>query len=307
MGKRRPYERLSVLGSSAFSVLLLSLSAVGVCAPAQPVPEPHSMQPGRDVMWIPTSRGLTDRMLGMAQVGSHDFVVDLGSGDGVLVIAAARRGAEALGIEYDAGLVARSRRLVAKAGVQACASFVQVDIFETDFSRASVIAMYLNGHLNLRLRPKLFALNPGTRIVSNSFGLGEWQADDSATFISFKSLFAPLLEKMKRILPALPFELPKDHCFFYCTAYLWIVPAKVDGRWQMMQGELVLKQSFQMVGGELASAGNSAPVTNERLRGDEIVFTAGDAVQSGRVGAGRMDGTVTRRGATARCSAEFRG
>lgn len=167
--------------------------------------------------------------------------------------------------------------------------------------------MYLTEQVNLRLRPKLLALRPGTRIVSNSFGLGEWRADDSTTAISFKSLIAPLAEKMRRILFDLPFEQPKDHCFLYCTAYLWIVPAKVDGRWQMTEGELVLKQRFQMVGGELASARISTPITNGRLRGDEIVFTAGDAVYSGRVSAGRMEGNVKRRGSTARWSARFRG
>ena len=305
----RPGEacRGALAPKRAFCVLMLSLSVAGVCAPTQPALEPHPAQPGKDVMWIATSEGLTDRMLDMARVGNRDFVVDLGSGDGVLVIAAAKRGADALGIEYDPRLVDLSRRLAAKAGVAARASFVQADIFETDFSRASVIAMYLTERLNLRLRPKLLELNPGTRIVSNTFGLGEWQADDSATVISFKSLIAPLAEKIRRILYELPFEQPKDHCFLYCTAYLWIVPAKVDGRWQMTQGELVLKQSFQMVGGELASARNSTPITNGRLRGDEIVFTVGDAVYSGRVSAGRMEGNVTRRGTTARWNAKFRG
>lgn len=299
--------RSALAPKRTLSVLLLSLSAASLCAAAQPALEPHPTQRGKDVMWIATSEGLTDRMLDMARVGNRDYVVDLGSGDGVLVIAAAKRGANALGIEYDAGLVALSRRLAAEAGIAARASFVQADIFETDFSRATVVTMYLPENLTLRLRPRLLELKPGTRIVSNTFGLGEWQADDSTTAISFKSLIVPLVEKIRRTLFDLPFEQPKDHCFFYCTAYLWLVPAKVDGRWQMTQGELVLKQSFQMVGGELASARNSTPITNGRLRGDEIVFTVGDAVYSGRVSAGRMEGNVTRRGATARWSAMFRG
>jgi hypothetical protein len=286
---------------------LFSLSAAAQCAPAQPALEPHPTQPGKDVMWIATSEGLTERMLDMARVGDRDFVVDLGSGDGVLVIAAAKRGADALGIEYDAGLVALSRRLAAEAGVAARASFVQADIFETDFSRATVVTMYLPEHLTLRLRPKLLDLKPGTRIVSNTYRLGEWQADDSTTAISFKSLIMPLVEKIRRTLFDLPFEQPKDHCFFYCTAYLWIVPAKVDGRWQTTQGELVLKQSFQTVGGALASARDSTPITNGRLRGDEIIFNVGDAAYSGRVSAGRMEGNVTQRGTTTRWSAKFQG
>ena len=288
------------------SVLLLSLSAAALCAPAQPALEPHPTQPGKDVMWIATSEGLTERMLDIARVGDRDFVVDLGSGDGVLVIAAAKRGAEALGIEYDAGLIALSRRLAAEAGVAARAKFVQADIFVADFSRATVVTMYLPEHLTLRLRPKLLELKPGTRIVSNTYLLGEWQADDSTTAISFKSLIVPLVEKIRRTLFDLPFEQPKDHCFFYCTAYLWHVPAKVGGRWQTTHGDLVLNQSFQIVSGSLANARDTTPITNGRLRGDEIAFKVGDAAYSGRVSGGRMEGTVTQRGVATRWSAELR-
>ena len=170
--------------------------------------------------------------------------------------------------------------------VRARTSFVKGDIFEQDLSAASVLTMYLTEAINARLRPKLLALKPGTRIVSNSFQFGDWQADDSVTAISFKSLLAPFLENNK------------DHCFFLCTAYLWILPARVEGRWRIAGGELVLRQSFQMVSGVVTVGGKSVPVTNSRLRDSALSFTAGDTAYAGQVGAGRIDGTARRNGVT---------
>lgn len=264
--------------------LVFLAGVAGALAQTQPGAEPRAGQRGKDVMWIATADALAERMLDLAGVTDKDYVIDLGSGDGVLVIAAAKRGARAHGIEYDQGLYELSRRLAAEAGVAARTSFVKGDIFENDLSSASVITMYLTEAINLRLRPKLLELKPGTRIVSNSFRLGEWQADDSATAISFKALLAPFLENTK------------DHCFFFCTAYLWIVPAKVEGRWRIAGGELVLRQSFQTVSGAVTMDGKSVPVANGRLRGDAISFTAGDTVFEGRVGVGRIDGTARRNG-----------
>ena len=265
--------------------LLFLAGAAGALAQTRPGAEPQAGQRGKDVMWMATADALAERMLDLAGVTAKDYVIDLGSGDGVLVIAAAKRGARALGIENDQGLYELSRRLAAEAGVAARASFIKGDIFESDLAAASVITMYLTEGVNLRLRPKLLALKPGTRIVSNSFHLGEWRADDSATAISFKALLAPLF-----------LENPKDHCFFFCTAHLWTVPAKVEGRWRTPGGELVLRQDFQMVSGVVTTGGKSVRVANGRLRGDAISFTAGDATYAGQVSLGRIDGTARRNG-----------
>ena len=264
---------------------LLFAGVSGITAQTPPGAEPRAGQRGKDVMWMATADALAARMLDLAAVSSKDYVIDLGSGDGVLVIAAAKRGARAHGIEYDRGLYELSVRLAAEAGVAARTSFVHGDIFDSDLSAASVITAYLTESVNQRLRPRLLALKPGTRIVTNSFGFGEWQADDSATAVSLKGLLAPFIDR------------PKDHCFFLCTAYLWIVPANVEGSWRTGGGELVLRQRFQMLGGTLTAAGKSAPVLDGRLRGDAISFTAGDAAYAGKVAAGRIDGTVRRNGA----------
>jgi len=268
---------------AALPPVFLALVA-GAMAQTAPGAEPHPGQRGKDVMWMATADALAERMLDLAAVTDKDYVIDLGSGDGVLVIAAAKRGARAHGIEYDQGLYELSRRLAAEAGVAGRASFAHGDIFESDLSAASVITAYLTESINLRLRPRLLALKPGTRIVTNSFGFGEWQADDSATAISLKALLAPFIEQ------------PKDHCFFLCTAYLWIVPANVEGRWRMGGGELELRQSFQRVSGVVAAQGRSVPVADGRLRGDALSFTAGDTAYAGRVSAGRIDGTARRNG-----------
>ena len=272
-----------VFKSAALPLVLLAGIALAM-AQTPAGAEPQAGQRGKDVMWMATADALAERMLDLAAVTGRDYVIDLGSGDGVLVIAAARRGARAHGIEYDRGLYEISRRLAAEAGVAERTSFVHGDIFESDLAAASVITMYLSESVNLRLRPKLLALKPGTRIVTNSFGFGEWQADDSATAISLKALIAPFLASAK------------DHCFFFCTAFLWIVPAKVEGRWRMAGGELDLRQSFQMVSGVVKTEGKSAPLANGRLRGEALSFTAGETAYAGRVGAGRIDGTARRNG-----------
>jgi SAM-dependent methyltransferase len=204
-------------------------------------------------------------MLNIAHVTAQDYIIDLGSGDGRTVITAAKRGARALGIEYNPDMVELSKRNAAKEGVGDKAVFEKADLFETDFSRATVITMFLLPDINLRLRPKLLDLKPGTRIVSNTFSMDTWQADDSATVTD---------------------------CESYCTALLWIVPAKVEGMWRLPQGELTLKQEFQMVSGSLAAGGRTVPITDGRLRGDEISFTAGTAKYTGRVRGNGIEGTV---------------
>ena len=249
--------------------LCLSVIAATVFAQAQPAKEPFQPQvgqEGKDVIWVPTPQALVDKMLDMAKVTPKDYVIDLGSGDGRTVITAAKRGARALGIEYNPDMVELSKRNAAKEGVSDKANFVKADLFESDFTQATAITMFLLPEINLRLRPKILDLKPGTRIVSNSFTMGEWKADEEAT-------------------------VDKD-CISYCTALLWIVPAKAGGAWQLPQGELTLKQEFQMLSGMLKSGSNTTPITNGRLLGDQITFSTGSAEYTGRVSGNAMEGSV---------------
>jgi SAM-dependent methyltransferase len=233
---------------------------------AQPTKEyqPSVGQEGKDVIWVPTPQALVDKMLDMAKVTPKDYVIDLGSGDGRTVIAAAKRGAKTLGIEYNPDMVELSKRHAAKEKVTDKASFVKADLFESDLSQATVITMFLLPDINLKLRPKILNLKPGTRIVSNTFTMGDWAADDQVNV--------------------------KDDCASYCVAYLWIVPAKVEGTWQMPQGELTLKQTYQMLAGTLKSGSVVAPVTNGKLNGDQITFTAGETEYNGRVVGNTIEG-----------------
>jgi len=202
-------------------------------------------------------------MLDMARVTSQDYVIDLGSGDGITVLSAAKRGAMALGIEYNPDLVELSKRKAEAEGLTGRASFVKADIFESDFSRATVVTMFLLPDLNLRLRPILLDLKPGTRIVSNTWDMEDWESDDKVT--------------------------SGDECQSWCTALLWIVPAQVQGAWQMPQGELRLGQYFQKIAGTLGST----PISEGRLRGNVITFRFGGAQYTGVVDGNEMRGTVT--------------
>lgn len=257
--------------STRYSLLPLCLAFITACSFAQAQSakdeyQPHVGQEGKDVIWVPTPQALVDKMLDMAKVTPNDYVIDLGSGDGRTVITAAKRGARALGIEYNPDMVELSKRNAAKAGVSDKANFVKADLFESDFSQAQVITMFLLPDINLKLRPKILDLKPGTRIVSNSFTMGEWKADETATV--------------------------SEGCNSYCTAYLWIVPAKVGGRWQLPEGELTLKQSFQMISGTLKSGSGTAQITGGKLNGDRISFSAGGAQYSGRVNGDTIEGAV---------------
>ena len=222
--------------------------------------EPQSGQAGKDVVWVPTPQVLVDKMLDMAKVTPQDFVMDLGSGDGRTVITAAKRGARAMGVEYNPDMVELSKKNAAEAGVAERAQFVKADLFETDFSKASVITLFLLPQINLKLRPKILDLRPGTRIVSNSFTMDDWEADQT--------------------------EQVTEGCTSWCTALLWIVPAKVEGTWTTSNGDLVLKQRFQMVDGTLAGK----PITEGRLKGDEFTFTAGGTQYTGKVSGNQIQG-----------------
>ena len=292
------------------ATLLLSLAAAGIGAQSQLAPKeftPKINQEGKDVVWVPTPPALVEKMLDLAKVAPHDYVIDLGSGDGRIVIAAAKRGARALGIEFNSELVELSKRNAEKEGVGGKAGFVTADIFERDFSQATVITIYLLPNLNDRLRPKILALKPGTRIVSNSFQMSEWQADDTGKVVSIKSFFAPALRQIEAFIPTPVRDYFTDYCTFFCTTYLWIVPAKVAGVWQWPQGELKLGQKFQVLEGALKLGERGAPMTNLRLHGDQISFGAGGAEYKGRVSGGNIEGSVKAAGKIVGWSATRRG
>jgi precorrin-6B methylase 2 len=221
--------------------------------------EPTSGQEGKDVVWVPTPQALVDRMLDMAKVTPRDFVMDLGSGDGRTVITAAKRGAKAVGIEYNPDMVTLSQKNAEKEGVSQRATFMKADLFETDFSKATVITMFLLPDINVKLRPRILRLKPGTRVVSNTFTMADWQADETVNLSEAEGCTAS-----------------------WCTALLWIVPARVAGSYAIADGQLVLKQEFQMLSGTLRTA--NGPVTVEgRVRGEDVSFKAGGKEYRGRM------------------------
>ena len=244
-------------------VLIASTSTLAQ-APQKPYQPVHG-QAGKDVMWIPTPDTMVGKMLDLAKVTARDYVVDLGSGDGRNVIAAAKRGARALGIEYNPELVELSRRAASSAGVAGIATFVQGDMFETDISQATVMILFLITDNLRRLTPRFLDLRPGTRIVSNTFDIPGWSAEETQ-------------------------EL--SDCLVWCSAYLYIVPARLAGTWRLAQGELTLEQDFQMLSGTLTTGGQSLPIENGLLRGNEIRFTAGGVSYAGRVNGDSMKGHV---------------
>jgi Methyltransferase domain len=242
---KRMFATLSV-------VLLATVASAQTQAPAKPY-QPEVGQPGKDVVWVPTPQVLVDKMLDMAKVTPQDFLMDLGSGDGRTVITAARRGVQAMGVEYNPDMVELSKAAAAKAGVGDRATFVQADLFKTDLSKATVITMFLLPSINLQLRPTLLNMKPGTRVVSNTFDMGDWQPDETAA-------------------------LSGPDCTSWCNALLWIVPAKVQGSWKTPQGTLTLTQTFQNISGTLGST----PIKG-KITGDQISFAAGSTQYSGRV------------------------
>jgi precorrin-6B methylase 2 len=240
---------------------LASAAAHAQTATTQKPFEPEVGQPGKDVVWVPTPQALVDKMLDMAKATPKDFVMDLGSGDGRTVITAARRGIRAMGIEYNPDMVELSKKNAAAAGVSDKATFTKADLFETDFSKADVITMFLLPTINMKLRPTILNLKPGTRVVSNSFNMEDWQPDETANVT--------------------------EGCSSWCTAYLWIVPAKVAGTWSTKQGDLTLKQDFQMLSGTLGTT----PISEGKMNGSEITFTAAGATYTGKVSGNTMTGT----------------
>ena len=225
---------------------------------------PEVGQAGKDVVWVPTPPELVEKMLDLAGVTPRDFVMDLGSGDGRNIIAAAKRGARAVGVEFNPDMVGLSNRLAKEAGVADKAQFVQGDMYVADISKANVLALFLLPSNMLILRPKFLDLQPGSRIVSNTFTIQDWTADEQVTI---------------------------DDCSAWCTALLYIVPAKVAGTWKTAEGELTLKQDFQMLSGTLTRAGGQQIPVTGRLRGTEITLQAQQQEMKGRVNGNAIEGT----------------
>jgi SAM-dependent methyltransferase len=246
---------MTAADSQRWRGLVLALAIAPVLGLAQAPTGKEDFQPevgqaGKDVIWVPTPDFLVERMLQMAQVGQNDLVVDLGSGDGRTVIAAVKKfHANAVGIEFNPDMVALSRRNAQKEGVSSDAKFIEADIFESDFHKATVVTMYLLPDLNLRLRPKLLEMKPGTRLVSHQFTMGEWQPDETSNFDGR-------------------------------TAYFWMVPARVEGDWKLSYGgnakverAINLKQTFQKVEGAIVSGTARLGLRDLRLRGDRFEFS----------------------------------
>jgi len=211
--------------------------------------QPRLRQPGKDVMWLPTPDAMVERMLTMAKTTSADVVYDLGAGDGRLPIAAAQKfGAKAVGIEYDRDLAALARRNAERAGVAGKVTIIQGDIFKEDFTRATVLTLYLLPDLNQQLRPTILTMKPGTRVVSHAWDMGEWEPD-----------------ALQRLGDS--------------EAFLWIVPARVEGRWVvrdaggLFSGELSLTQRFQRVGGTLTQRASVQPLLGAYVEAGILGFT----------------------------------
>jgi SAM-dependent methyltransferase len=233
-------------------------------APPGTIYEPSVGQPGKDVVWVPTSPELVEKMLDMAQVTKDDLVMDLGSGDGRNIIAAAKRGARGIGVEFNPDMVVLSRRAAEQAGVAERATFVEADMFEADISKASVLALFLLTDNLRRLMPKFLDMKPGSRIVINTFTIPDWEPDAKETI--------------------------GGDCMSWCTSLLWIVPAKVEGTWKMSSGELSMHQKFQIVSGTLTLNGQQHDIQNGRLRGDELSFTANGVGYTGQVTGNVIEG-----------------
>jgi SAM-dependent methyltransferase len=248
---------------------LAAITSTTAAETAQPQYKPTPGQKGKDVVWIPSPELMVEKMLDMAHVTAQDFVIDLGSGDGRNVIAAARRGARALGVEYNPDLVALARRNAAQAGVADKAAFVHGDMYEANISQASALILFLIPMNLTKLTPKFVALKPGTRIVSNTYEIGGgWEPDAT-----------------DRLQP----------CLTWCVAYLYIVPANVQGTWRLPDGELTLEQSYQKVSGTRELDGIYLPVENGVLRGNEIRFTVNAVEYTGRVNGDSMEGVANGR------------
>ena len=248
------------------ALIVVSLAGPAAAQQAQTPFEPQVGQPGKDVVWVPTDEQLVEKMLDLAKITPQDFVMDLGSGDGRNVIAAARRGARAVGVEFNPQMVELSRQNAAKAGVADRATFIEGDMYEADISKATALVLFLLPVNLEKLTPKFLDMKPGSRIVDNTFAIPGWEPDAS--------------------------ERLETDCETWCTALLWIVPARVQGTWRLGDGAVTLEQNFQMLSGTVKTGAGEAKIESGRLRGDEITFSAGGVQYTGRVDGNRMEGVM---------------
>jgi SAM-dependent methyltransferase len=255
----------------AFFTFAVTLALVFPAVAQQQKPyEPQVGQAGKDVIWVPTPDEVVDRMLRMAQVGPNDVVYDLGAGDGKIAIAAAKKfGARSTGIEYNPEMAKHAQGNVEKAGVTGRARILNGDIFVINFSEATVVTMYLLPNLNMKLRPTLLAMKPGTRVVSHSFTMEDWEADEISSMDGRR-------------------------------AYFWVVPASVGGSWALETGadknEISFEQRFQKIEGTVNLGLTHGGLRDARLRGFSISFALVDnngvlKSYSGRVTGAKMEGS----------------
>lgn len=257
---------LAMLGRGATAACFAVFLVAGAGAQEAKPYEPTVGQRGKDVVWVPSPQALVDRMLELAKVTPSDYLIDLGSGDGRTVITAAKRGVTALGVEYNPDMVELSNRNAKEAGVSDKATFVKADLFETDLSKADVITMFLLPDINRRLRPKILDLKPGTRVVSNTFDMGDWKPDATVD--------------------------AGGDCTSYCRALFWMVPAKVQGAWKTPEGAIKFDQKYQRFTGTVTNGNVVAPISDGKLEGDKISFKAGSAQYTGRVDGDKIEGVA---------------
>jgi len=282
-----PKWRAAPILAAALLASALVVDSAFVAQAAGPAKDyaPSVGQEGKDVIWVPTPQALVDRMLEIAGTKPTDYVVDLGSGDGRTVITAAKKfGARALGIEYNPDMVELAKRNAEKEGVSDKAQFMKADIFQTDFSKATVLTLYLLPSLNVKLRPTILNMRPGTRVVSHAFTMDDWQADQVESADGR-------------------------------TAYMWIVPAKVGGTWKIdvagggaRSYEASFVQQYQNIGGSAKAYGRNVQFSNGKLRGETINFTIADDSNvrrdfTGRVNGNKIEGTVKTGSAESRWTA----
>ena len=252
---------LAAIGTLAIS----AAQAQSTRAECEKAYKPQVGQSGKDVVWVPTPDELVARMLGMAKVTKDDYVIDLGAGDGKIAIAAAKNfGAKSVGIEYNPDMAKLAQCMVKVEGVSGKSNIIEGDIFKEDFSKATVVTMYLLPELNLCVRHRILGMAPGTRVTSHQFTMGEWEADQTA-------------------------EIE------YRTAYLWIVPARIEGTWNLKTSGATyavnLTQKFQKLGGDVVVGRNKQPLVGATLRGDEIKFAFNDDKGVTQTLTGRVKGS----------------
>ena len=253
------------MGCVLTSVLIVVTSVFPLVAQTSTEFVPTVGQPGKDVVWVPSPEETVAKMMEVGKVTKQDFVVDLGSGDGRNVIAAAKLGARGLGVEYNNDMVELSKRTAAKEGVADRAQFVQGDMYQADFSKATVLALFLLTSNLQVLRDKIFNLEPGTRVVLNTFPIPDWTADEQVTL---------------------------ENCTSWCTVYLNIVPAKIAGTWRTQTGsEMTLTQTYQMLTGTAKMADGQTAAVNGRLRGNDLTLSSGKQEFTGRVKGNVIEGT----------------